>query len=378
MAGDPSYLNGTANLSQQVPIQTTEAEVPTYTIIQADGIYPDDAVEQAIFTANPPHPYKLNYVSTGLFPTGAPLPKPWSAIPKDLRDRVDGIMVLKMGFTAQDVELFPRLKVIVRMGVGYDRLDRVALAKKGVTVCNVPDYGTAEIADHALALALSLRRGVLLHHDRQRQPYVYPWMYIDSPLVSRIQQGAIFGILGLGRIGTAACLRAKAFGWNVLFYDPYLPNGVDKSLGIERTKDIRELFSRSTNLSIHCACTRETRGMIGWDLLKLMPQGAVLVNTARGEVLQLDAVERALREGILAGAGLDVLPEEPIPEHNVHPLIKAYREKEEWLLGRMVLTCHTAFYSPQSFVDIRVKSAQTMREVLIDGLQSNVITPDML
>ncbi|OAP61599.1 hypothetical protein AYL99_03802 [Fonsecaea erecta] len=375
MAQSSSQLNGTANAQGQVPMETTE--VPTYTIIQADGIYPDDAVEQAIFTANPPHPYKLEYVSTGLFPTGAPVPKPWSSIPKDLRDRVDGIMVLKMGFTAKDVELFPKLKVIVRMGVGYDRLDRDALAKKGVTVCNVPDYGTAEIADHALALALSLRRGVLLHHDRQRQPYVYPWMYIDTPLVSRVQQ-ATFGILGLGRIGTAACLRAKAFGWNVLFYDPYLPNGVDKALCIERTKDIAELFRRSTNLSIHCACTRETRGMIGWDLVKLLPRGAVLVNTARGEVLQLDAVERALREGILAGAGLDVLPEEPIPEHNVHPLIKAYRDKEEWLIGRMALTCHTAFYSPQSFVDIRIKSAQTMREVLIDGLQSNVITPDML
>ncbi len=226
---------------------------------------------------------------------------------------------------------------------------------------------------------LSLRRGVLIHHERQRQPYVDPWMHIDTPLVSRLQ-GATFGILGLGRIGTAACLRAKAFGWHVLFYDPYLPNGVDKSLGIERTKDIMELFRRSTVLSIHCACTRETRNLIGWEHIAVMPRGAVLVNTARGEVLQLDAVERGLREGILAGAGLDVLPEEPIPEDEsrVHPLIKAYREKEEWLHGRMVLTCHTAFYSPQSFVDIRVKSAETMRNVLIDGGKDNVITPDML
>lgn len=202
-------------------------------------------------------------------------------------------------------------------------------------------------------------------------------MYIDTPLVSRVQ-GATYGILGLGRIGTAACLRAKAFGWNVLFYDPYLPNGVDKSLGIERTKDIRELFRRSTTLSLHCACTRETRGMITWDLIGLMPRGSILVNTARGEIMDLDAVERGLREGVLAGAGLDVLPEEPIDEANVHPLIQAYRRKEEWLTGRLTITCHTAFYSPQSFVDIRVKSAQTMREVLIDGLNSNVITPDML
>lgn len=172
-------------------------------------------------------------------------------------------------------------------------------------------------------------------------------------------------------------MRAKAFGWNVLFYDPYLPNGVDKSLGIERTKAIKELFGRSTTLSIHCSCTRETKGMIGWQLIELMPRGAVLVNTSRGEVLLLDAVERGLREGVLAGAALDVLPEEPIQEDSVHSLIQAYRRKEEWLQGRMVLTCHTAFYSPQSFVDIRVKSAETMRNVLIDGGKDNVITPDM-
>lgn len=201
-------------------------------------------------------------------------------------------------------------------------------------------------------------------------------MYIDTPLVSRLQ-GATFGISGLGRIGTAVALRAKAFGWSVLFYDPYLPNGVDKSLGIERTKDFHELFRRSTTLSLHCPCTRETRGMVGYDLLKLLPEGAVFVNTARGEIVDLDGIERCLKEGIISGAGLDVLPEEPIPEDNVHSLLQAYRNKEPWLMGRMVVTCHTAFYSPESFVDIRVKSAETMRDVLINGIQSNVITPEM-
>ena len=100
------------------------------------------------------------------------------------------------------------------MGVGYDRLDRVALAKRGITVCNVPDYGTEEIADHALGLVLSLRRGILLHHDMQRADPPAPYCLIDGPLVAR-SRGATFGILGLGRIGTAVALRAKAFGWSV-------------------------------------------------------------------------------------------------------------------------------------------------------------------
>jgi C-terminal binding protein len=170
-----------------------------------------------------------------------------------------------------------------------------------------------------------------LHHERQRGPRPAAWQYVDTPLVARLQ-GATFGILGLGRIGTAVALRAKAFGWNVLFYDPYKPNGTDKSLNIEQTRDMATLFRRSTVLSVHCPNTRETRGMVDYTLLSLLPPGAVLVNTARGEVVDLDGVERCLREGIISGAGLDVLPQEPIPEPP-HPLITAYRNKEEWLTG---------------------------------------------
>lgn len=177
-----------------------------------------------------------------------------------------------------------------------------------------------------------MRRGLLLHHDMQRGAKPAPWAHIESPLVARIQ-GATFGLLGMGRIGTAAALRAKAFGWNVLMYDPYLPNGSEKALGIERTKDIKDLFRRSTTLSVHCPSTTSTRGIVNWDLLQLSPPGTILVNTARGDIIDLDGVERALKEGNLAGAALDVLPEEPIPEDRVHPLIKAYRDHEPWLTG---------------------------------------------
>lgn len=122
-------------------------------------------------------------------------------------------------------------------------------------------------------------------------------------------------------------------GRHVIFYDPYLPNGADKAVGIERTKDIKQLFRRSSILSIHCPCTRETRNLVNYDLLSRLPKGAVLVNTARGEIVDLDAVQRCLKEGVLSGAGLDVLPVEPPPEP-VHSLIQAYRRREEWLMGR--------------------------------------------
>lgn len=120
--------------------------------------------------------------------------------------------------------------------------------------------------------------------------------------------------------------------------------------------------------------------MVGYNLIRLMPKGATFVNTARGEIVDLDGLERAMREDIISGAGLDVVPLEPIPDDNVHSLVQAYRRKEAWLEGRLVITPHTAFYSPEAYNEIRVKSAETMRKVLIEGvrgLRGNEITPDM-
>ncbi|KAK4555467.1 hypothetical protein LTR86_007219 [Recurvomyces mirabilis] len=307
-------------------------DIPTYTILEADGQHEDNDLEDRLFAQDPTHAYNVRFVRDSLSPGETAIRRPWSEVPKGLRDEVDGIMMLKLYLREEDIALFPKLKVVVRMGVGYDRIDRPACAKRGITVCNVPDYGTEDIADHAIALALSLRRGILLHHDLQRTEPPAPYTPIKHPLIAR-SRGAVFGILGLGRIGTAVALRAKAFGWHVLFYDPYLPNGADKAVGVERTKNIKDLFRRSSILSIHCPCTRETRNLVGYDLLSLLPKDAVLVNTARGEVVDLDGVERCLREGRLAGAGLDVLPVEPI-EEPAHPLIQAYRRREEWLTGR--------------------------------------------
>lgn len=138
----------------------------------------------------------------------------------------------------------------------------------------------------------------------------------------------------------------------MIFYDPFVPNGVDKALLIDRVSSAEELFTRSTTVSIHCPLTKATRGLVSSSLLNLLPAGAILVNTARGEIVELEAVEQALKTGKLAGAGLDVLPVEPIPEPAPN-LIQAYRNKEPWLEGRLVITPHNAFYSPSSFEDIR-------------------------
>ncbi|HWI27518.1 MAG TPA: C-terminal binding protein [Stellaceae bacterium] len=288
---------------------------------------------------------------------------------------VDGLMISRFTVTGADMARFPRLRAIVRMGVGYDRLDRPAAAARNILICNVPDYGTTEVADHAIALALALRRGIIQHHDRQRRSPPPAWRPIPGDLVRRASVQTL-GILGLGRIGTAAALRARAFGFRVAFFDPYLPRGAELALGIARVESLEELLRQTDTLTIHTPLTRETRGMIGLDQLRLLPRGAVVVTTARGPIIDIDALYEVLRDGHLAGAGLDVVPVEP-PVEPLPELLRAYRAREPWLEGRLVVTPHVAFYSPESVHDTRVKAAETMRAALLTNRPRNVITPEM-
>ena len=200
------------------------------------------------------------------------------------------------------------------------------------------------------------------------------WAVRPSPLVRR-QEVQTFGIVGLGRIGSAAALRAKAFGYKVVFFDPNQPNGWDRALGIQRARSLDELLAQSDVLSIHCPLTRTTRGLIGERELRLLPRNAVVVNTARGPILDIDALERVLRDGHIAGAGLDVIPEEP-PKDPIPSLLRAYRDREDWLMGRLVITPHIAFHSPEAWDDIRRKGVETMRDVLVEGRRTNVIPPE--
>jgi phosphoglycerate dehydrogenase-like enzyme len=287
----------------------------------------------------------------------------------------DGLMIMGFGVSGADLERFPRLRAVVRMGVGYDKLDRPAAAARNILVCNVPDYGTTEVADHAIALALTLRRGILLHHEMQRKDPPAPWRSFQNPMIQRLGTQT-FGIIGLGRIGTAVALRAKAFNFRVVFYDPYLPNGAELALGIGRAATLEDLLRQTNTLSIHAPLTPETRGLVGREQLALMPKGAVVVNDARGAIIDLDALYDALHDEHIAAAGLDVLPVEP-PVEPIPKLLRAYRAREPWLEGRLVITPHSAWLTPHSWEDTRRKSAETMRAALLTNQPQNVITPEM-
>ena len=161
-----------------------------------------------------------------------------------------------------------------------------------------------------------------------------------------------------------------------MFYDPHLPNGADLALGVARAATLEDLLRQTDTLSIHTPLTLETRGMLDHAQLGLLPKGAVVVNTARGPIIDLDALHALLREGHIAAAGLDVLPVEP-PVEPVPELLRAYRAREPWLEGRLVITPHAAWFTPESERDTRIKSAETMRAALLTNRPQNVITPEM-
>lgn len=272
-----------------------------------------------------------------------------------------------ISFTDVPPELRPKLencKIFVTSKVGFDNLDIKAWGKSGIPVCNVPDYGTMEVADHAMALMLSLMKGITFHTRELKQNPVDHWRPMLNPFGRRLST-CTFGIVGLGRIGTATALRAKAFGMDVVCYDPHIENGCELAIGIRRTGSMEELFAQSDIVSVHLPLSIDTRKIINADILRHSKKGLMLINTARGPVIDLDALYDAMRSETVSTAGLDVLATEPADPD--HPLIKAWAANEEWINHRLLITPHSAFCTPESMRDMRFKAG----EVAIAFLKHN-------
>ena len=292
---------------------------------------------------------------------------------EDLAGRVDDadavMMYHTMPLTAQTIGRLRHCRLIVRCGVGVDNVDHAFAAGRGIPVANVPDYGTEDVADSAVGMALSLARGTHYLNSRLRSGEGR-WSYTQAAPVHRLR-GRVFGIVGLGRIGTAAALRAKALGMDVVFYDPYKPDGYDKALCVRRVETLEELLRLSHVLSLHCPLTPRSTRMIDAAAIALMYRGSFLVNTARGEVVDLDAVAAAIESGQLAGAGIDVLPKEP-PAGD-EKLLAAWRDPSHPCHHRVILNPHAAFYSEEGLTDMRVRGAEACRRALRGEPLRNVV-----
>lgn len=292
---------------------------------------------------------------------------------QDLVGRVEDAHALMIyhtiAITRRTIDRLQCCKLIVRCGVGYDNIDCAAARARGIPVANVPDYGTEEVADTALGMALALVRCISLLNSRLRAG-LGEWSFQQAVPIWRLR-GRVFGVVGLGRIGTATALRAKALGMDVAFYDPYVPDGRDKALGIRRCESLDELLRQTWVLSLHCPLTEETRSLINLNTLRTMPPGSYLVNTARGAIVDTRALADVLADGHLAGAALDVLPQEPPAPDD--PLLAAWRDPAHPAHHRLILNPHTAFYCQEGLMEMRLKGSQACRRALLGLPLRNVV-----
>jgi D-3-phosphoglycerate dehydrogenase len=274
----------------------------------------------------------------------------------------DGLVVQYAPITPRVLDSLPALKAIGRYGVGVDTVDVPAATAHGVAVCNVPDYGTEDVSDHAIALALTLARGSARFDRRIRRGE-----HAISPVqpLHRINTRT-FGVVGLGLIGSATARKAKGVGYTVIGSDPTLSPGTRTEEGVE-VVGFEELLSRSDVVSLHVPLTDATRHLIDAGTLSRMKPGAVLVNTCRGGVVDTAALAQALISGQLHGAGLDVFEEEPLPLTS--PLLG---------LENTVLTPHAAWYSEESYGELKRRTLENVIDVCAGHAPRNILNPKVL
>jgi D-3-phosphoglycerate dehydrogenase len=263
---------------------------------------------------------------------------------------VSALLTQYAPITARVLAELPELRMVGRYGVGYDIVNVEAARERGVWVANVPDYGTEEVAAHALSMSLALLRHLPLYDREVRGGRWHP---ASTGSLHRLKNLAL-GVVGVGRIGRTLARRAGPWFGRTLGCDPYLEDGAwpedVEPAGLE------DVFSESFLVSLHAPLTEETGGLVDRGLLGRLPEGAYLVNTARGGLVVMDDLLWALEEGPLAGAALDVLPQEPPPQD--HPLFEN---------PNVILTPHAAYYSVEAEEEARTKAARNVASWAKDG-----------
>ena len=274
----------------------------------------------------------------------------------------EGILVQYATITAEVMDALPDLKVVGRYGVGVDSVDVAAATARGIAVCNVPDYGTEAVSDHAIGLALSVARGIP-RLDRGVRAGSF-----DLPVVRPLYQtsGRVFGVVGLGLIGTATARKAAGLGYEVIGYDVRADPAEETFHGV-RSVSLDTLLERSQVISMHTPLTPETRDLLGAAELARVRPDAIVVNTSRGGVVSTDALVEALREGRLAGAGIDVHDVEPVPSG--HPLLD---------FDNVVLTPHLAWYTEESYGELKRRTVENVVEVCAGRAPRNIVNPEVL
>merc|ERR1719394_464896 len=277
---------------------------------------------------------------------------------KVLNEAVGALMWHTIQLTKEDLEKFKALRIVVRIGSGVDNIDVKAAGEMGIAVCNVPGYGVEEVADSTLCLILNLYRRTywLANQVKEGKKISGPEQLKDAAFGCARIRGDTLGIVGLGRIGSAVALRAKAFGFNVIFYDPYLPDGIEKSLGLERVYTLQDLLFKSDCVSLHCTLN-EHNHLINEYTIKQMRPGAFLVNTARGGLVDEAALALALKDNRIRACAVDVHENEP---YNVFSGNSPLKDAPN-----LIVTPHAAFYSEAAAIELREMAASEVRRAIV-------------
>lgn len=264
----------------------------------------------------------------------------------------DVVVVNMAPMTEEVISSLDRCKLIIRHGIGYDNVDLHAATRKGIRVANVPDYCPDEVAEQALALILASWRKLFRSLDvLKASSRDGIWDFQRIYPIYRLA-GKTVGIVGCGRIGSRVLKRIRAFEVNALVCDPYLPEERKRELGIE-TVYLETLLQQSDVVTLHTTLSQETRGLIGERQLRVMKKTAHLINTSRGAVVETQALIRALKEGWIAGAAIDVYEKEP-PDPGM----------ELFALENVTLAPHLGWYSEESGRDIREKIVEDIDRFL--------------
>jgi D-3-phosphoglycerate dehydrogenase len=286
-----------------------------------------------------------------------------------LRD-ADGAQVGVMPLTSREVlEACPKLKVVSRMGVGVDSIDLDAATELGVLVCNVPGVNTTEVADHAVAMLLGLTRRLpdavqSIRHGAWRED---PAKIMEYRRTVRRIAGHTVGIVGFGNIGRAFATRIRGFGpSDVVAYDPYVFQSTADLYGVKMVS-FETLLAHSDFITIHCSATDETRHMFDSNALGKMKSTAILINTARGPIIDGNALAKALASGQIEAAALDVTEVEPI-------------ESQDPLLGlpNVIITPHIAGFSPTFLEECPIRQAENVIRVLRGEAPHGLANPEVI
>jgi len=269
-------------------------------------------------------------------------------------------------FTRRVIEKLTRCRIIANIGIGYDRLDVEAATEHGICVANVPDYCLGEVSDHAMLLILALARKLLPAVAAIREgKWMASLQHRQVLMPIHRLQGQTLGLVGLGRIGRALVPKAHSFGLRVIAYDPYVPQEVARGLGVNLV-DLDELLKESDFVSLHAHLTKENEHMIGLEQFKKMKPSAYFINTARGQLVDEQALKTALTEGYIAGAGLDVMdPEPPSPDD---PLLQA---------DNVIVTGHSGQLSLESDAELWRRPLEEVARVLQRKWPVSLVNPEV-